>query len=679
MATADGDTGATTEKATTVLRVGDDPDGSPVPAPDLEAGGNLVVSTTKDFAEALDRVSADEVDCVVAVHHENGFDGVALLEAIRRDRPRFPVILVPVDGGDDLAERAVAADVTAYVSPDGAVAERVLERVDDAVPAVGTSSADVRMPIKDRTPAEERRLKERAMDEAPVGITITDGSHPENPLVYVNDAFEEMTGYEKELALGVNCRFLQGRGTDPEKVALLRESVENDDPATVELRNYRKDGTEFWNRLDIQPIFDDEGTVSSYVGFQMDVTKRKRAERQLERERENLRRLLDRIDGLISDVTEVIVRAENRPEIHRMIVDRVASGGEFADAWVGRYDPAGDSVTVEEWSGDASDLSATELSLDSDLTAPRLVGEAIETGQPQVLDRVDVTGSVLSAEDDDYAGWVVVPLTYRSTCYGVMAVYAAEQDVFDDREVEVLEAIGRSIGAAINDVLSKRTMTTDSVIEVGVSIRDENLPLAGLAGDVETELSHEGTHPGTDGELQLLFSADESDGEAVAAAARDQSSIASAESLVADENGCVLQLTMTDSPLIATLSEYGARIETLRVDGSAQEVRFRVADEQNGRAVIDHLEDRYDSVELIAYHESDGPERTRQGFRATMESRLTDRQRTALQKAYVSGFFDWPRRCDGDQLADSMDIVPSTYHQHLRAAQRKLTAAFFEE
>jgi predicted DNA binding protein len=84
-------------------------------------------------------------------------------------------------------------------------------------------------------------------------------------------------------------------------------------------------------------------------------------------------------------------------------------------------------------------------------------------------------------------------------------------------------------------------------------------------------------------------------------------------------------------------------------------------------------------VELLAYREVDEPDQSPLGFRKEMQNRLTDRQLTALRKAYVSGFFEWPRRADGEQLAESMDIVPSTYHQHLQAAQRKLVEGFFEQ
>ncbi|MFC6757544.1 helix-turn-helix domain-containing protein [Halomicroarcula sp. GCM10025894] len=80
---------------------------------------------------------------------------------------------------------------------------------------------------------------------------------------------------------------------------------------------------------------------------------------------------------------------------------------------------------------------------------------------------------------------------------------------------------------------------------------------------------------------------------------------------------------------------------------------------------------------MLAYHE-DQPRETVQGFRESVRDYLTERQLTALKKAYVGGFFEWPRAVEGQQLASSMDVVPSTFHQHLQAAERKVFAALFE-
>nr|WP_231554285.1 PAS domain-containing protein [Halobellus rufus] len=117
--------------------------------------------------------------------------------------------------------------------------------------------------------ASDLSIRERAMHEAPVGICITDPRLEDNPIIYVNDKFTSLTGYDEKEALGRNCRFLQGEQTQDEQVSKLREAIDNGEATTVELRNYRADGSEFWNRVRIAPLFDDEGTSSISSAFKM--------------------------------------------------------------------------------------------------------------------------------------------------------------------------------------------------------------------------------------------------------------------------------------------------------------------------------------------------------------------------------------------------------------------------
>jgi len=139
-----------------------------------------------------------------------------------------------------------------------------------------------------RERADEVTLKNRAMDEAPLGITIADMTEPDQPLVYINDGFERMTGYDESYAIGRNCRFLQGPETSDEARAEFRAAVEENEAAQVVIQNYRKGGELFWNEVTLAPIFDDDGEVPYYVGFQQDVTLRKEYEDRLESQRDDL-------------------------------------------------------------------------------------------------------------------------------------------------------------------------------------------------------------------------------------------------------------------------------------------------------------------------------------------------------------------------------------------------------
>jgi len=135
---------------------------------------------------------------------------------------------------------------------------------------------------------QELRRKQRAIEAAPIGITITDPHQEDNPMIYVNDRYEEMTGYSEAEACGRNCRFLQGEHTDEEPVAALREAIDAAEPITVELRNYRQNGEEFWNRLSIAPVTDEAGKLQNFVGFQQEITERKQNQLALERSNERL-------------------------------------------------------------------------------------------------------------------------------------------------------------------------------------------------------------------------------------------------------------------------------------------------------------------------------------------------------------------------------------------------------
>lgn len=131
-------------------------------------------------------------------------------------------------------------------------------------------------------------LKDRALAAAAEGITIADARLPERPLIYVNEGFVRLTGYSAEEVIGQSCRFLQGDGSNPDTVQIIRDALNGEYECSVEIQNFRKDGTPFWNRLSITPVRDPEGTVTHFIGIQSDVTLRRLAEDGLKKANEEL-------------------------------------------------------------------------------------------------------------------------------------------------------------------------------------------------------------------------------------------------------------------------------------------------------------------------------------------------------------------------------------------------------
>ena len=134
---------------------------------------------------------------------------------------------------------------------------------------------------------EELNLNRRIFRFVTSGISVADATLPDLPLTYVNPAFEVMTGYTLEEVLGKNCRFLQGGDRDQAAVTLVRQAIHNGRESVAVLKNFRKDGTPFWNELSLSPIRDREGRVTHFVGIQNDVTARVEFESAL-RESEKL-------------------------------------------------------------------------------------------------------------------------------------------------------------------------------------------------------------------------------------------------------------------------------------------------------------------------------------------------------------------------------------------------------
>ncbi|WP_454280265.1 histidine kinase famiy protein [Sphingomonas sp. Marseille-Q8236] len=109
-------------------------------------------------------------------------------------------------------------------------------------------------------------------------MIVTDPRQPDNPIVFCNEAFSFMTGYSEDEILGTNCRFLQGPETDRDVVAQVRAAIERRDEIAVELLNYRKNGSTFWNALFVSPVYDDAGQLVYFFSSQLDISRRREAE-----------------------------------------------------------------------------------------------------------------------------------------------------------------------------------------------------------------------------------------------------------------------------------------------------------------------------------------------------------------------------------------------------------------
>ncbi len=416
----------------------------------------------------------------------------------------------------------------------------------------------------------------------------------------------------------------------------------------------------------------------------IDITDRRLAEleaqenaRQAQQEQQNLEHLVDRINGLVQDITQLLVESVSRDEIEHGVCERLADTDPYEFAWIGSADISEERFRVRAAAGSADvDLDEESVALETD--APTPSARAFATGSGHIVSTVNC-GSTVGRRygNAGIEALISVPIGNQESEYGVLTVCADHPDAFDEREQVVLEALGRAIANAIDALESKRTLTADRIVEMEFTVDDPALLLNAASTELDCRFSYSGSVYGSGGTLREFYTVEGCDPAVARSFATERDAVTDVTVLAEHDDGCLLQLAL-DGSFVELLVDRGAVTKEIASNDGVTTFTVELSREADARGLFELISDRYEGTELAGYHEHERPVQTRQEFRAGLEERLTDRQLTALRTAYYSGFFDWPRSVDGDELAEMMDISRSTFHQHLRVAERKLLASFFE-
>ena len=243
-----------------------------------------IVKLDKELVQALPGpVSEAVVSAIVSITHAYG--GLVLAECVETQEQAQAALDLGVDLGQGWlfgrptrrsGTEPVAAALAASVPIDPSRPDPAVQLTPEpAAPEAEAAAAVLSLP------AGLPSLLTAAVHASASGVVIVDAGPGDYPMLYVNPAFEAMTGYSLQESIGRNCRFLQGADTDPEKVRTLAAAIGRGEEHRVVLRNYRKDGTDWWNELQLSPVRNDAGRLTHYLGFQHDVSGRVATEERL--------------------------------------------------------------------------------------------------------------------------------------------------------------------------------------------------------------------------------------------------------------------------------------------------------------------------------------------------------------------------------------------------------------
>jgi len=173
--------------------------------------------------------------------------------------------------------------------------------------------------------ADHKELAAFAFQRTRMPIVVADARQPDYPIVLANDAFLDLTGYSAEELVGRNCRLLQGESTSKEAVAEIRAIIGAEGEGTVEILNYRKDGSAFWNQLHLSAIRDDDGRLAYYFASQIDVTEYRKVQTLEEAEHRLLLEVDHRTKNVLAIVDSIVrlTRSDNAATYAASVQQRV--------------------------------------------------------------------------------------------------------------------------------------------------------------------------------------------------------------------------------------------------------------------------------------------------------------------------------------------------------------------
>jgi len=417
-----------------------------------------------------------------------------------------------------------------------------------------------------------------------------------------------------------------------------------------------------------------------------------RAERESEiRERERQLERTRRINDLLREVDRGLVDADSRAEIVETACDAFRTS-PYDGAWVARYDGAVGTVESEA-TGEAiaSPFGRRRSDVDAGDPAASPPGERSAADPETVIrDAIDTRSSVVATVGSDAAAAVLadpdppdaertvvaVPIGYRETVYGALVVYVRGN--VTDEELSMLEEVGATVGNGINGAESKRLLYGDNAVELEFEHADTGDVLVDLSRELDTTVRLEGITPG-DGTVSCFLAIEGVDPAAVLEAITPLDAVTTARTVSEEPDESLFEVRLTDAAAVVTLVELGAKVESFVATGGEGRLVVRAPAGSDLRTFTLGVQSPFPEMSVVAKREVDDEVQSTSSFRRRLEEKLTGRQRDVMQTALTSGYFEWPRGSTAEEVASSLGIAAPTFHEHLRAGERKLIESFFDE
>ncbi|AHF99539.1 histidine kinase [Halostagnicola larsenii XH-48] len=402
-------------------------------------------------------------------------------------------------------------------------------------------------------------------------------------------------------------------------------------------------------------------------------------EQELKQQNRRLERL-NRASQLREEIEEHLLRANTRTEIETGICERLTSMAECSFAWIGEPDPGGNHIVPRTNAGRSNDYLEAVSATTVDDSATEPAGRAARSQLPTYVENVasELRNGEWRAEalSRNFQSVYAVPLVYDEFMYGVLTLYGAQFEAFDETVRSTLAELGETIAYAIDTVKRTSPMAKTDRTEIELEIDDGSV-LNAIADAFAVDVRVEGAIPQADGSTIVFIRTVHTAGElewSSLEGVRDVSVIAETD------DSATVQIHLEDEFFGTVVETNGGVLRAFRTDDSGTRATIDVPNSVDVREVISGINRRGFSSTMLSRHDRQSEERPAIGTnsRKPLLDEFTDRQREVVQTAFHSGFFEWPRRTTGEDVAASLDISPPAFHKHVRSTEQTVFSSLFD-
>lgn len=394
---------------------------------------------------------------------------------------------------------------------------------------------------------------------------------------------------------------------------------------------------------------------------------------------------LNRINEIIRTIDRELVAATSRTEIEQTVCQELADSGPYQFAGIGEYENKQDSVRCRAQAGDDSGyLGNVSRTIQENPADQEPTIQALQTEQSQVIKNIRTDPPYEPWQEDalkrGYCAAVAVPITYRDRLYSVLTLYADTAELVHELEQEVLDELGKNIGHAINAIETRRTLVSDTVVELEVGIPTSKVPfLQSVCRESEYSFTIETLAPEENATYRVLITVPDTPSTDLIDDMRQSPHVRAVDPVTSADISNRYRCLVDDESFITWLLDHGGIPRSITVDDQNGRLTVHLSRQANVRKFVELLQSRYDDAELLARRELEHAEKKRQTFKTELDEKLTARQQETLRLAYAGGYFESPREQTASGLAETLDITQPTFSEHLRASQRKLLGLLYDD